>query len=133
MPYSDATSIAVSDGNNIVTNIDISVQRIAEEAAKEAYDKYDPIDGVCAIVMNPYTGAVYAMVSIPNYDCNDPYAKPYGKKRYSTMRPYSSRRSIRSRAGPRNHSDTTTVTRLWKKHSRIPATLYLRSLRRGSD
>jgi stage V sporulation protein D (sporulation-specific penicillin-binding protein) len=78
LPYSDATSIAVSDGNNIVTNIDISVQRIAEEAAKEAYDKYDPIDGVCAIVMNPYTGAVYAMVSIPNYDCNDPYAKPYG-------------------------------------------------------
>ena len=28
--------------------------------------------------MNPYTGAVYAMVSIPNYDCNNPYARPYG-------------------------------------------------------
>lgn len=78
LPYSDATSIPVTDGNNIVTNIDISIQRIAEEAAKEAYDKYDPIDGVCAIVMNPYTGAIYAMVSIPNYDCNDPYAMPYG-------------------------------------------------------
>ena len=78
LPYSDATSIPVSDGNNIVTNIDISIQRIAEEAAKEAYDKYDPIDGVCAIVMNPYTGAVYAMVSLPNYDCNDPYGRPYG-------------------------------------------------------
>ena len=78
LPYSDATTIPVSDGNNIVTNIDISIQRIAEEAAKEAYEKYDPIDGVCAIVMNPYTGAVYAMVSLPNYDCNDPYAKPYG-------------------------------------------------------
>ena len=78
LPYSDATSIAVSDGNNIVTNIDISIQRIAEEAAKEAYEKYDPIDGVCAIVMNPYTGAVYAMVSLPNYDCNDPYAMPFG-------------------------------------------------------
>lgn len=78
LPYSDATSIDVSDGNNIVTNIDISIQRIAEEAAKEAYEKYDPIDGVCAIVMNPYTGAVYAMVSLPNYDCNDPYAMPFG-------------------------------------------------------
>lgn len=78
LPYADATSVSVTDGNNIVTNIDISVQRIAEEAAKEAYDKYDPIDGVCAIVMNPYTGAVYAMVSLPNYDCNDPYAMPYG-------------------------------------------------------
>jgi len=78
LPYSDPTSIPLSDGNNIVTNIDISIQRIAEEAAKEAYDKYNPIDGVCAIVMNPYTGAVYAMVSLPNYDCNDPYAMPYG-------------------------------------------------------
>ena len=78
LPYSDATSIAVSDGNSIVTNIDISIQRIAEEAAKEAYDKFDPIDGVCAIVMNPDTGAIYAMVSIPNYDLNDPYARPYG-------------------------------------------------------
>ena len=78
LPYSEATSIPVSDGNNIVTNIDIGIQRIAEEAAKDAYDKYDPIDGVCAIVMNPYTGAVYAMVSIPNYDLNDPYGKPYG-------------------------------------------------------
>ena len=28
--------------------------------------------------MNPYTGAIYAMVSIPNYDLNDPYARPYG-------------------------------------------------------
>ena len=78
LPYSDATTVAVKDGNNIVTNIDISIQRIAEEAAKEAYEKYDPIDGVCAIVMNPYTGAVYAMVSLPNYDCNDPYARPFG-------------------------------------------------------
>ncbi|MDO4421157.1 MAG: penicillin-binding transpeptidase domain-containing protein [Eubacteriales bacterium] len=78
LPYSDATTIPVTDGNNIVTNIDISIQRIAEEAAKEAYDKFDPIDGVCAIVMNPYTGAIYAMVSLPNYDLNDPYAMPYG-------------------------------------------------------
>ena len=78
LPYSDATTVAVSDGNNIVTNIDISIQRIAEEAAKEAYEKFDPIDGVCAIVMNPYTGAVYAMVSIPNYDLNDPYGRPFG-------------------------------------------------------
>ena len=78
LPYSEATTIPVSDGYNIVTNIDISIQRIAEQAAKEAYDKYQPIDGVCAIVMNPYTGAVYAMVSLPNYDCNDPYAMPYG-------------------------------------------------------
>ena len=35
-------------------------------------------DATTMIVMNPYTGAVYAMVSLPNYDLNDPYAMPYG-------------------------------------------------------
>ncbi len=78
LPYSEATTEAASDGMNVVTNIDISIQRIAEEAAREAYEKYQPIDGVCAIVMNPYTGAVYAMVSLPDYDLNNPYAMPYG-------------------------------------------------------
>lgn len=89
LPYSDATSIDVANGKNIVTNIDISIQRIAEEAAKEAYEKFDPIDGVCAIVMNPYTGAIYAMVSLPNYDLNDPYAMPYGMSQevWSGMKP----------------------------------------------
>ena len=78
LPYSEATVEAASDGYNIVTNIDLNVQRIAEEACREAYQKYNPIDGVCAIVMDPYTGAVLAMVSLPDYDLNDPYGMPYG-------------------------------------------------------
>jgi len=78
LPYSEATVEPAMNGYNIVTNIDINIQRIAEEACYEAYEKYDPIDGVCAIVIDPYTGAILAMVSLPNYDLNDPYGMPYG-------------------------------------------------------
>ena len=82
LPYSDATEEKAANGRNIVTNIDLSIQRIVEEACKEAYDKYKPIDGCTAIVMNPYTGAILAMVSLPDYDLNNPYAAPYGMDDY---------------------------------------------------
>lgn len=78
LPYAEATSINAVDGNNIVLNIDVNIQRIAEEACRRAYDQYQPREGITAIVMQPYTGAVLAMVSLPDYDLNDPYGMPYG-------------------------------------------------------
>ena len=82
LPYSAATEEKATNGRNIVTNIDLNIQRIAEEACKDAYDKYKPIDGCTAIVMNPYTGAILAMVSLPDYDLNNPYKAPYGLDEY---------------------------------------------------
>ncbi|MBO4450190.1 MAG: hypothetical protein J5777_06360 [Clostridiales bacterium] len=82
LPYADATEEKATNGRNIVTNIDLNIQRIAEEACKDAYDKYKPIDGCTAIVMNPYTGAILAMVSLPDYDLNNPYKAPYGMDEY---------------------------------------------------
>ena len=78
LPYSEATNISAVDGNNIVLNIDVNIQRIAEEACRRAYDQYQPRGGVTAIVMQPYTGDILAMVSLPDYDLNDPYGIPYG-------------------------------------------------------
>ncbi len=78
LPYSDAIAEAAVDGNNIVLNMDVNIQRIAEEACRNAYNQYSPRGGVTAIVMNPYTGAVLAMVSMPDYDLNDPYGIPFG-------------------------------------------------------
>ncbi len=78
LPYSSAISESAVNGNNLVLNIDVNIQRIAEEVCRTAYLQYNPTDGICAIVMDPYTGAVLAMVSLPDYDLNDPYGVPYG-------------------------------------------------------
>ena len=76
LPYSPPTTIAAEDGYNVVLNIDQNIQEIAENACKEVNDIYDVIDGVTAIVMNPYTGAVLAMASCPDFDPNNPTAEP---------------------------------------------------------
>jgi len=76
LPYSPPTTIAAEDGYNVVLNIDQNIQEIAENACKEVNDIYNVIDGVTAIVMNPYTGAVLAMASYPNFDPNAPTAEP---------------------------------------------------------
>jgi len=76
LPYSPPTTIAAEDGYNVVLNIDQNIQEIAENACKEVNDIYNVIDGVTAIVMNPYTGAVLAMASYPDFDPNNPIAEP---------------------------------------------------------
>lgn len=77
LPYSPPTTIERIDGYNVVLNIDMNIQKIAEEACKEAYEVYNPKEGVTAIVMNPYTGAIYANVSIPDFNLNDPRGIPF--------------------------------------------------------
>ena len=79
LPYSDPTYVEPVNGRNLILNIDVNIQRIAEEACRNAYETYAPRGGVTAIVMDPYTGAVLAMVSLPDYNLNDPYGIPYGK------------------------------------------------------
>lgn len=76
LPYSPPTTVEKKDGYNIVLNIDMNIQKIAEKACEDAFYAYDPQDGVCAIVMEPYTGAVLAMASIPDYDLNQPRSRP---------------------------------------------------------
>ncbi|MCQ2533666.1 MAG: penicillin-binding protein 2 [Clostridia bacterium] len=78
LPYSQPVTTSVSNGYNLVLNVDMNIQMIAEEECRAAYETYSPRGGVTCIVMNPNTGAVYAMVSLPDYDLNDPYGVPYG-------------------------------------------------------
>ena len=54
----------------------MNIQKIAENACEEAYFAYEPKEGISAIVMDPYTGAVLAMASIPDYDLNNPRGCP---------------------------------------------------------
>lgn len=82
LPYSQEVLTEAENGKNIVLNIDNGIQKIAEEACREAYEVYKPKDGVCCIVMNPNTGAILAMVSLPDFDLTDPYGQPYGMDTY---------------------------------------------------
>ena len=70
LPYSAPTVVDPINGNNIVLNIDVNIQRIAEDACRNAYQQYSPKEGVSCIVMNPNTGAILAMVSMPDYNLN---------------------------------------------------------------
>lgn len=76
LPFSAPTTINAQDGYNVVLNIDLEIQGIVEAACEDVYEMYDVIEGVTAIVMDPYTGRVHAMASYPDFDPNAPTAEP---------------------------------------------------------
>ena len=78
LPYSAPTSIEARDGYNVQLTLDMNIQRIAENACRDAYNEYKPREGVTCIVMDPYTGELLAMVSMPDFDLNTPREKSYG-------------------------------------------------------
>lgn len=59
------------DGENITLTMDASIQSLAEQLLAEGVAAYDVQNGGIAIVMNPSTGAIYAMASTPDYDPNN--------------------------------------------------------------
>jgi cell division protein FtsI/penicillin-binding protein 2 len=58
------------DGANIVLTLDRSVQIKVEEIMKNAVERYDAKSGQ-AVVMDPQTGAVLAMVNYPTFNPNE--------------------------------------------------------------
>jgi len=58
------------DGENLTLTMDASIQSLAEQLLQEGIAAYDVQKGGTAIVMNPSTGAVYAMASTPDFDPN---------------------------------------------------------------
>ena len=58
------------DGSNIYLTLDQNVQYVVEQKMKAVIDKWQAISG-CAIVMNPPTGAILAMASLPDFDPNE--------------------------------------------------------------
>lgn len=63
--------IEPQDGNTIKLTIDATIQDICEKAMRECYD-VNKAQAVHVIAMDPYTGAILAMCSKPDYDPNDP-------------------------------------------------------------
>ena len=59
------------DGLNVVLTIDSAVQHIVETALADAMQKHTP-RSITGVVMRPSTGEILAMVTLPNYDPNQP-------------------------------------------------------------
>lgn len=72
------TSIAATDGDSIVLTINQTIQYYLEKGLREAMNEYQA-KGAYGVVMNCNTGAVLAMSSLPDYDCNEPYKLTYSK------------------------------------------------------
>ena len=63
--------IEPQDGNSLKLTVDATIQDICEKAMRECYD-VNKAQAVHLIAMDPYTGAILAMCSKPDYDPNDP-------------------------------------------------------------
>lgn len=72
------TSIAATDGDSIVLTINQTIQYYLEKGLRETMNEYQA-KGAYGVVMNCNTGAVLAISSLPDYDCNEPYKLTYSK------------------------------------------------------
>ncbi len=59
-------------GRDLVISLDINIQKYCEQAAYETMERKGA-KGVSILVMNPQNGEMLAMVSVPEFDCNDPF------------------------------------------------------------
>lgn len=78
--YNGADSVVhqdydAKDGDTIITTIDYNMQKIAEEVVAETAAEW-PAKNVAAMVMDPYTGEVYAMAESHSFDLNNPNEIP---------------------------------------------------------
>ncbi len=67
IPFTESLRLAAHDGYNVQTTLDANIQHIATEEAQKIVDRYLP-DGVSIVVVEPDSGDILALVSMPNYD-----------------------------------------------------------------
>jgi stage V sporulation protein D (sporulation-specific penicillin-binding protein) len=69
IPDTQRKLIPVADGLDVHTTLDGTAQRIAMEEGQKIADKYHP-KGISIVIVEPTTGNVLALVSIPTFDPN---------------------------------------------------------------
>ena len=70
------TSVEAQDGQSLTLTINTTIQYYLEKELRNALEEYSA-KGCYGVVMNCKTGAVLAMASLPDYDCNNPYKIAY--------------------------------------------------------
>ncbi|MBQ9531467.1 MAG: PASTA domain-containing protein [Eubacterium sp.] len=78
LPTDYETSIDAVDGNSLVLTINQTIQYYLEKGLRTTMEEYKA-KGAYGVVMDCNTGAVLAMSSMPDFDCNDPYKITYSK------------------------------------------------------
>lgn len=73
IPNSELSLIPAKDGYDLTLTLDLKIQNIITEHLKQAVEDNSCARGGNCIVMNPQTGEILAMASIPEYDLNDPF------------------------------------------------------------
>ncbi|MBC7227687.1 MAG: penicillin-binding protein 2 [Thermoflexales bacterium] len=75
--------IPPTPGHNVYLTIDLELQRVAQEALQRGMDRVNSRRGV-VIAMNPQTGEILAMVSLPTYD-NNLFAEGISLEEYTRL------------------------------------------------
>ena len=73
MPFQYETYIEDENSYNLVSTIDMYIQYQLENVLETAAIESGAKNRATGIVINPQTGAVYAMATYPYFDLNDPY------------------------------------------------------------
>lgn len=72
MPYRYSTTYEAQDGASLYLTLDTTMQYYLEKSLEEMVQAYEVRDRACGIIMNPKTGAIYAMATYPSFDLNNP-------------------------------------------------------------
>ena len=73
IPYTKNQSYEPKDAGNIVTSIDINLQKIVYNRLKEAFFDLTPYS-ITAVLSDPNTGEILAIENLPTFDSNSPRA-----------------------------------------------------------
>ena len=59
------------DGCNVTLTLDATIQSYLEKTLQEGIEDFDVLNGAFGIAMNPKTGAIYGIASLPDFDPNN--------------------------------------------------------------
>lgn len=64
-------------GNDLTISLDVNLQQYAQQAAQQVMEKKSA-NRVSVIIMNPQNGEILSMVTVPEFNLNDPFSLPAG-------------------------------------------------------
>lgn len=102
--------VDAQNGQNLNLTIDANIQAKAQYTLETGIEKFEVLEGGFCIVMNPKTGAIYAMVSSPDYDLNNPSSIKDKKKAAELAAMKQNAERVLAEEAAKQPSDAATAT-----------------------